>query len=617
MAITDAKIQVGFPAGAYGIRKSDDTLPTIRYVPAGPSLVPNGDFETNTSGWSALNGATLTRDTGTYKVGAASMKVARGSADAAAQISPDMTVVGGVTYYVAAHVNRATAPSAKLQINFYDKDAVNLLAHDVTIDRGTTWVHATSSVAAPPGAVTANITLYVTTSGHAFFDAIEFQPCVPLVESPYTEPTATGNFAGGALRHEIAADAYHASDVKVFDMGTQTSGTLADASYTRVYGARHKWTGDVLVDNGVVRLWVKVGYSVATAGGAVRASCYVHGAWQTVFNLIPDTGGNKAAPVARVRFLALSRAMVRLEATDELGNTATYTVRRGHHAIQVDVKRVKDGGANLMDFQAGKATRFAAYNGNVVLQDETINGSTFNVAGSSLTEPYAIAWDPAFPYLVVVGMTNKPTNLYAATTDDRLRWRLDAAATSALKRTFWVTLIPFPAVMNGVMFVEAESMTLDGGAATSAEGGTSGGSVVLLDANAEGCLHNFRPGFDLPLGEYTLVAFAKDANQVANDFRLQVENTTDVTQLGLATKTLTASYAWYTLDFAITSADQGDECYFRVSKATATANTIRVDYLLLIPRKRNSGTPAHVFFPRDLARNAMMATTARETVRGA
>ena len=79
--------------------------------------------------------------------------------------------------------------------------------------------------------------------------------------------------------------------------------------------------------------------------------------------------------------------------------------------------------------------------------------------------------------------------------------------------------------------------------------------------------------YELPVGDYIFFARLKDTNQVTNDGGFEVWNETDSTFLKTSeTKTLTASYAMYTMSFSVASDDVGDSIRFKVYKATATTN---------------------------------------------
>lgn len=83
----------------------------------------------------------------------------------------------------------------------------------------------------------------------------------------------------------------------------------------------------------------------------------------------------------------------------------------------------------------------------------------------------------------------------------------------------------------------------------------------------------------LPEGDYKMYVRAKDTAAVADDLELLVGNTTDTTTLATDTYTLTSTYQYYILDFTVASDDLGDSIWIAASKATATANSISIDFV--------------------------------------
>ena len=132
----------------------------------------------------------------------------------------------------------------------------------------------------------------------------------------------------------------------------------------------------------------------------------------------------------------------------------------------------------------------------------------------------------------------------------------------------------------------------------------SGSSAVVFDAIDEYNIQTFNPFLELPVGRYLCIIRAKDTDQVNNDFVLRARNQTDGTKLQEENDNrfvqLTSSFAYYQIVFDVTENDIQDDVRIPwVSKATATENTIFVDYFLIIPIGNGES------FPQDLAHNAM------------
>lgn len=149
------------------------------------------------------------------------------------------------------------------------------------------------------------------------------------------------------------------------------------------------------------------------------------------------------------------------------------------------------------------------------------------------------------------------------------------------------------------LFKESEDCTLEGGATVDTTQDDDSGDSVLADAQGEGYSTTFVAYTDLPSGTYRLFVRAKDSNQVSNDLRIRVRNTTDAVTLAEETKTLSADFDYYYVDFTIDEDDEDDTIEIRVTKDTTNANSIWLDYHLIVPITNGKN------FPQDIAHDAM------------
>jgi len=142
--------------------------------------------------------------------------------------------------------------------------------------------------------------------------------------------------------------------------------------------------------------------------------------------------------------------------------------------------------------------------------------------------------------------------------------------------------------MSSVMYLEAEDGTKSGSAVNASYAGaypynvdntvkmTAQDDKVRLDITGLNVSDN--------IGNYTLFIKATDSNQITDDFGIQIRNTSDATDLlAKYTTTLTGSFAYYNTSVSIKSDDIGDGIEIYLTKETADANSIYVDYALLIP----------------------------------
>lgn len=154
------------------------------------------------------------------------------------------------------------------------------------------------------------------------------------------------------------------------------------------------------------------------------------------------------------------------------------------------------------------------------------------------------------------------------------------------------------------LFKECEAMTQGAGVEfyTGIDASPKAGNTgSILNVQAENVYYTFVGGTNLPLGTYKLFIRAKDSAQIVNDLRIKVENTTDVTTLLNVTKTLTASFAYYSANVILGSTDNGDTIKLTLSKDLVTANTITLDYILWLPVTLDSKNG-----PQDLAHQALV-----------
>ena len=113
----------------------------------------------------------------------------------------------------------------------------------------------------------------------------------------------------------------------------------------------------------------------------------------------------------------------------------------------------------------------------------------------------------------------------------------------------------------------------------------------------------------LPEGRYLAIIRAKDTNQVENDLYVDIYNKTDGEKRSernqAFTLTLTSEFAYYTEVFDITADDAADNDTIEIylAKNKTDANSIYVDYFLIIPIGNGES------WPQDLAHNAMRTFT--------
>ena len=139
--------------------------------------VENPSFETNTTGWSAVAGATLSRDTVNYRSGVASLKVVNSSASAA-QYSNLPLVAGSGFYTISAYVKLETGATTAnyfiRQLQYENIGGPTVSAGNIGIQSLSVtgnWVRLTGTInkAATANYLSLRIVTASTTSGDIFY----------------------------------------------------------------------------------------------------------------------------------------------------------------------------------------------------------------------------------------------------------------------------------------------------------------------------------------------------------------------------------------------------------------------------------------------------------------
>lgn len=115
----------------------------------------------------------------------------------------------------------------------------------------------------------------------------------------------------------------------------------------------------------------------------------------------------------------------------------------------------------------------------------------------------------------------------------------------------------------------------------------SNGKCIELDANGELLVVFYhvastRMNKFIGLGKYLLTVYAKDTNQVTDDLKVYIRATEGGGHdVDVKNYTLQSGYNAIAYSFTLNSADVGDAIAINMEKATATANTISIDYVTL------------------------------------
>ena len=388
-----------------------------------------------------------------------------------------------------------------------------------------------------------------------------------------------------------------------------------DAGGVRVYSTDHVFAGDPYIQNGVTRLWVDLD---ALAG--LKHYCWSGAAWirpcDTGLQIWLIGGSDIKTYPQLLSVSSISPEKVVLNV--RLNNTAVHDL---DHVV--DLELMLERGRYYYEarptqfipalqqtpFITNSLGRFG-YAGDGAFGDEDVSSTGTN---TTMSDNFSTLIDPNGVAAIgfIASKNNKPSSAWQAYIGKYILFS-NLIPGEVEETIMLIGAVPFSLIAN--TFKEAEDATLGGGATAVVDAAASGGQAALLDAQNEYVRFTFNAGTHLPAGRYLGVVRVRDINQVANDFRRRILNLTDSQDRNennaIVDTVATASYTYYSLVFDITSIDVTglDAFYIQVTKATANANEIYVDYFLIVPL--GDGRDG----PQDLAHAALRTSDNRRRV---
>lgn len=437
-----------------------------------------------------------------------------------------------------------------------------------------------------------------------------------LISSETTERTVRSNFLNFTYprfekRFDFALSDLDLGICKVWDdMGYW--GT--PANWVRVFDPDHKWSsGYKIIENGLIRFVIQ---NLDNSTIWVYYYDTVAGSWKRLLsNIYPrlvDDNIHLGRPMLD-GFLELSKDRVIVKIRNEYVGTRAeelyrvtglYTLERGKRYIEIQYVDVYPK-QKILPKRYDSVQRRWGYCGDPEIHgigDDDLNLTANN---TTLTDNFLLAWDDwlaSIPAIAFAAIMKKPawgnkkfTNYDGGSMD------VGESLNPDNKVRHIYGIIPFPTMAD--LFQEAEGMSLSGGADTVDLGAEDSGSSVRFDAQTEQAARYYGPPHTFPKGRYKITIRAKDTDTVTDDLLASFENITDgYTHLQQdnadMTFTLTTSWAFYEMIIDIDDDDDGDQIYLRLQKATATANTIYVDYYNIWPITNGEDWPqdhAHNF----------------------
>jgi hypothetical protein len=365
-----------------------------------------------------------------------------------------------------------------------------------------------------------------------------------------------------------------------------------------------------VIQNGLIRLKIEE----ATVYG-FKIYYYDGSAWSSPFNRInfylPTSAKDLFFPHIKTISVCTPEKIVetiRLEDTaDQNGDyyvDVIVTIVRGSHYITLEVAEVYPLQTLRIIFYANPFLRWA-FVGDAETYGVGDDDLDLNADNTALSDNLMVSFDDdGTTVLGVIATSQKPSggNARFEGNDEGNLIVEDFTVADLETAKVFIGLVPFSLVAS--LFTEAEDETLGGGADTEDLADDSGTSA-RLNAQNESVSWSFTAGTDMPAGRYLALSRAKDTNQVADDYRWNVYNSTDSKyrneENDEVLETLTASFAYYQLVFDVTDADVsgGDTIAITAYKNNADANTVYVDYFLIVPVGDGES------FPQTLSHNAL------------
>jgi len=396
-------------------------------------------------------------------------------------------------------------------------------------------------------------------------------------------------------------------DVKVFD----TNNSSDESDWQRVFDyMNHEFVGDCVVENGLIRLWIDEGQYTGLKLYYWNGNAWVLGKDRVKLTLT-SSGKEVTYPFLKSITYTLESVTIKVRIEDTSTQDSDYyvdleiTLKRGQYFITISFNEINP--LENITFQYEDNDMRFGFIGDDLVGDDDLDISANN---TTMSDNFTVGFDnTGGGYLAIMGSSKKPSS-YFRTYQGRNIYIYYITTSNYQNFKVYLGLTPFTQISN--LFKEAEDATLGGGATVDTTQTDDSGDSVLLDAQNEYVKYIVTSITDLPRGRYIAFVRAKDTNQISNDLRMWIYNATDGRYLheenDVIRFTLAGTFDYYGTIFDITDDEQGDTIDIYCGKDTSTANSIYVDYFLIIPITNGES------WPQDLAHNALRTFTKRRKV---
>ena len=382
-----------------------------------------------------------------------------------------------------------------------------------------------------------------------------------------------------------------------------TMGSSDEDDWVRVYDPSHKFVGDCVVENGLVRVWINdgtiAGFQVYWWNGA---------SWEEIdgYFAVQQQLWHQYKAITpyfvQINHLTVDEASVKIEMRHSTYSTYINVIlERGTYSIKLDFR--KSDASKITPEWANSDCVLGIVSGDTGVPLATLGKKT--TTGQE-TDNFSFIFNTVDERLLGLAQTSKEGDMGTYSDGARLsEFMANKIWMTTLPQIVYLIVVPFSKVAN--LFMEAEDATLSGADSHDPDVGESD-LVARLDAYDEYVAYQFTGISDLPKGRY--IAFVRHyADGGDQTFTLRVYNTTDSKYLNEENEGVTVTAqngAWnYTgIVFDITDDEDGDNIQVRAYQHNNPPDyPVYIDYFLIVPIGNGES------WPQDIAHNAMRTLT--------
>ena len=369
-----------------------------------------------------------------------------------------------------------------------------------------------------------------------------------------------------------------------------TMGSDNEDDWVRVFDPSHKFVGDCIIENGLVRFKVELETNDYCKWGFWNGSSW------SMYDIVMPSGYRKARDF-KLKVLTLEKVSVEFKSLfyDATDNLNRVEIRSGEPFIRVTLV----SGNPQAIYYRYPTCRFVYSQGTKIIDDNLQAGWE---AASRGKDNFILRFGHTQQFFVPEFREQDWSSYKDSDVYGNIYVRVG--------ETVFIGVLDFPKYAN--LFKEAEDASLGGGATIDTTLGDDSGDSVVLDGDQENVRYQLNPIDNyLPQGRYIVFVRAKDTNHL-EDIYIRVYNLTDSRYLNeendIKRVAFGEDFAYYYTVFDVTPDDEGDNVEIRVHKMDAETDVNYIDYFLIVPIGNGES------WPQDIAHNAMRTASVKYRV---